>query len=72
MNFKKWVKHIQTADYNDERTVRGHTLITLGHRGTYLVCKMLTGLLSWSIIDKNLPMSMAPNALSTCWQLELM
>ena len=25
--------------------------------------KMLTGLLSWSKIDKNVPMSMAPNAL---------
>ena len=45
-----------------------HTLITLAHKGTYLVCKMLTTLLkelsgtvvkmltkvlSWSKIDKN-------------------
>ena len=25
--------------------IRGHTLITLAHRGTYLVCKMLTAIL---------------------------
>ena len=48
--------------------VWGHTLITLAHKGTYLVCKMLTTVqkelsgtvvkmltrvLSWSKIDKN-------------------
>ena len=26
-------------------SIRGHTLITLAHRGTYLVCKMLTTVL---------------------------
>ena len=51
-----------------EKMLRGHTLITLAHKGTYLVCKMLTTVLkelsgtvikmltmvlSWSDIDKN-------------------
>ena len=32
-------------DKDCDFVLRGHTLITLAHRGTYLVCKMLTTVL---------------------------
>ena len=35
--------HGHFFDSNEKSyTLRGHTLITLAHKGTYLVCKMLT------------------------------
>ena len=64
-NFEGLRKSIGTPNSWLEIMVRGHTLITLAHKGTYLVCEMLTAVLSgtvvkmltrvfsWSNIDKN-------------------